>query len=77
MMILSAAIMHSRYVIGRYSSMVVQTNHQKQTKLKHSSWLKSEYPGDRYNENKDGGWFQKKSCITANDDPLSWENAFS
>jgi hypothetical protein len=34
---------------------VDQTNRQRQTNPQHSPWLESEYPGDRYNENTDGG----------------------
>jgi hypothetical protein len=55
MMILSAARSISCDVPGRYPSMLDQTNHQRQTKPHHSPWLESEYPGDRYNENTDGG----------------------
>jgi hypothetical protein len=55
MMILSAARSMSRDVSGRYSSMVNETIQQMQTKPQHYSWLKSEYHGDRYNENTDGG----------------------
>jgi hypothetical protein len=55
MMILSAARSISRDVPGRYPSMVNQTNRQRQTKPQHSPWLESEYYGDRYNENTDGG----------------------
>jgi hypothetical protein len=38
----------------RYPSMVNQTSQQMQTKPQHSPWLKSEYHGDRYNENING-----------------------
>jgi hypothetical protein len=55
MMILFAARSISRDVTGIYPSMVNQTNHQKQTKPQHYSWLKSEYHGDGYNKNTDGG----------------------
>jgi hypothetical protein len=55
MMILSAARSISRDVPGRYPGMVDQTNRQSQTEPHHSPWLESEYPGDRYNENTDGG----------------------
>jgi hypothetical protein len=55
MMIISAARTLSRDAPGRYPSMVNQTNRQRQTKPQHSPWLESEYPGDRYNENTDGG----------------------
>jgi hypothetical protein len=55
MMILSAGILISRDVPGRYPIMVHKTNCQKQMKPHHSPWLESEYPGDRYNENTDGG----------------------
>jgi hypothetical protein len=55
MMILSAARSITRDVPGIYPSMVDQTSRQTQTKPHHSPWLKSEYPGDRYNENTDGG----------------------
>jgi hypothetical protein len=55
MMILSAARSISRDVSGIYPSMVDQTSRQKQTKPQHLSWLESEYHGDRYNENTDGG----------------------
>jgi hypothetical protein len=55
MMILSAAKSISRDVTGRYPSMVDQTIRQRQMKPHHSSWLESEYPGDRYNENTNGG----------------------
>jgi hypothetical protein len=44
-----------RDVTGRYPSMVNQTIHQKQTNTPHSSWIKSEYNGDRYNDIADGG----------------------
>jgi hypothetical protein len=55
MMIISAARSISRDVPGRYPSMVDQTNLQRQTKPQHSPWLESDYPGDRYNENTNGG----------------------
>jgi hypothetical protein len=55
MMILSAARSMSPDVASRYTSIVTQTNQQMQTKPQHSSWLKSEYHGDRYNKNIDGG----------------------
>jgi hypothetical protein len=55
MMIISAARSIYRDVPDRYPSIVVETHQQKQTKLHHSPWLKSEYPGDRYNENTEGG----------------------
>jgi hypothetical protein len=55
MMILSAAKSISRDVPGRYPSMVVQTSRQRYTKLQHSPWLESGYPGDRYKENTKGG----------------------
>jgi hypothetical protein len=55
MIILSAARSISRDLTGIYPSMVNQTNNQKQTKPHHYSWLESEYYGDRYNENTDGG----------------------
>jgi hypothetical protein len=55
MMILSAAKSIYRDVPGRYPSMVDQTNFHRQTKPQHSPCLESEYPGDRYNENTDGG----------------------
>jgi hypothetical protein len=55
MMILSVARSISRDVPGRYPIMVDQTNRQRQTKPQHSSWLESDYPGDRYNENTGGG----------------------
>jgi hypothetical protein len=55
MMILSTARTISLDVPGRHPSMVNQTNLQKQTKPHHSPWLESEYHGDRYNENTDGG----------------------
>jgi hypothetical protein len=55
MMILSAARTIYRDVPGRYRSMVDQTNHQRQIKPQHLPWLESEYPGDIYNENTDGG----------------------
>jgi hypothetical protein len=55
MAILSAAISISRDVPGRYPSIVDKTNRQKQTKPQHAPWLKSEYHGDIYNENADGG----------------------
>jgi hypothetical protein len=54
-MILSAAKSISRYVPRRYPSMVDQTNLQRPTKPQHLQWLESEYPGDRYNENTNGG----------------------
>jgi hypothetical protein len=55
MMILSAARSMSRDVPGRYPLIVDQTNRQRQTKPHHSPWLESEYHGDRYNKNTDGG----------------------
>jgi hypothetical protein len=55
MMILSSVRSISRDVTGRYPSMVNQTNHQKQKNTTHSSWIKSEYHGDRNNKNTDGG----------------------
>jgi hypothetical protein len=55
MMILSAARSMSRDVTGRYPSMVNQTNQQIKTKPHQYSWLGSEYHGDRYNENNNGG----------------------
>jgi hypothetical protein len=55
MMILSAAGIISRDVPGRYPSKLDQTNRQKQKKPHNSPWLESEYPGDKYNENTDGG----------------------
>jgi hypothetical protein len=45
----------SRDVTTIYPIMVNQTNQQMQTKPQNYSWLKSEYHGDRYNENTDGG----------------------
>jgi hypothetical protein len=35
--------------------MVYQTHRQQQKKPQHLPWLESEYPGDRYNEDTDGG----------------------
>jgi hypothetical protein len=55
MMILSAAKSISRDMPGRYPSILDQTSRQRQMKPQHSTWLESEYPGDRYNENTDGG----------------------
>jgi hypothetical protein len=55
MMILSAVRSLSRDVPSRYPSLVDQTNRQRQTNPQHSPWLKSEYPGNRYNENTDHG----------------------
>jgi hypothetical protein len=55
MMILSSARTSSRDAPGRFPSMVDQTNRERQTKPYHSPWLKSEYHGERYNENTDGG----------------------
>jgi hypothetical protein len=55
MMILSAARSISRDVPGRYPRMVDQTNRQKQTKPQYLPWLESEYHGDRYIPNTDGG----------------------
>jgi hypothetical protein len=55
MIILSAVISISRDVPGRYPSMVDQTNLERQTKPQHLPWLESEYHGDRYNKNTDGG----------------------
>jgi hypothetical protein len=54
-MILSAVRSIPRDVPSRYPSMVDQTIRQRQTKPQHLPWLESEYPGDRYNENTDGG----------------------
>jgi hypothetical protein len=54
-MILSAARSISRDVPSRYPNMVDQTNLQTPTKPQHSPWLESDYPGDRYNEDTDGG----------------------
>jgi hypothetical protein len=55
MMILSAARLLSRDVLGRYQIMVDQMNRTRQTKPRHSPLLKSEYHGYRYNDNTDGG----------------------
>jgi hypothetical protein len=55
MMILSVARSINRDVLVVYQIMVDQTNRQKQTKPHNSPWIESEYPGDRYNENTDGG----------------------
>jgi hypothetical protein len=55
MMILSAASSIYCDFTGIYPSMVNQTNHQMQTKPQNSPWLESEYYGDIYNENTDGG----------------------
>jgi hypothetical protein len=55
MMILSAARSMYCGVTGIYPSMVNETIQQMQTNPQHSPWLKSEYHGDRYNENTDGG----------------------
>jgi hypothetical protein len=55
MTILSAARTISPDAPGRYPSMLDQTNRQRQTKPHDSPWLKSEYPGDIYNEKTNGG----------------------
>jgi hypothetical protein len=55
MMILSAAKSTPCDVPGRYPNMANQMKLYRQTKPQHSPWLESEYPGDRYNENTDGG----------------------
>jgi hypothetical protein len=60
MMILSAARSMSCDVNVKYPSMVNQKSHQIQTKPQHSPWLKSEYHGDIYNENTDGGSVSKE-----------------
>jgi hypothetical protein len=73
-MILSAVRSISRDVLGRYPSMVVQANHQKQTNPQQSLWIKSEYHDDRYIPNTKVR-FEKTSGITADDDPLRCEIA--
>jgi hypothetical protein len=55
MMILSDARSISRDAPGIYPIMVDQTNRKRQTKPYHSPWLESEYHGDRYILNTDGG----------------------
>jgi hypothetical protein len=55
MMILSAARTLSRDVPERYPSTVYQTNRQKQKNPQHSTWLESEYHGNIYSPNTDGG----------------------
>jgi hypothetical protein len=60
MMILSTARSLSCDVTVIYPSMVNQTSHKKQTKPQYSPWLKSEYHGDRYNENTDIGSVSKE-----------------
>jgi hypothetical protein len=56
MMILSALRYMSRDIPGRYPIMVDQTNRQRQANPQHSSpWLESEYHGDIYSPNTDGG----------------------
>jgi hypothetical protein len=55
MMILSAARSISHDVTGIYPSMEDQTNNKMQTKPHHSPCIKSEYHGDIYNENIEGG----------------------
>jgi hypothetical protein len=61
MMILSAARTLSRDVPGIYPSMVDQKKRQKQTKPHHSPWLESEYHGDIYSPNTDGGSVGEKN----------------
>jgi hypothetical protein len=77
MMILSAARSLTHDVPGIYASIVDQTIRQRQTKPHHSPWLESEFPGDRYNENTNGGSVSEESCITADDDPLCCKINFS
>jgi hypothetical protein len=60
MMILSAARSMYPDVTGIYPRMVNQTSHKQQTKPQHSPWLKSDYHGDRYNENTDIGSVSKE-----------------
>jgi hypothetical protein len=55
MMILSAARSIYRDVLYRYPIMVDHTIPQRQTKPQHSPRLKSEYHGDIYSPNTDGG----------------------
>jgi hypothetical protein len=55
MMILSAARSISRDAPVRYPIMVYQTTRKRQKNSHHSPWLESEYHGDRYNPNTDGG----------------------
>jgi hypothetical protein len=62
-MILSASRTLYREVPGIYPSMVDQTNRQRQTKPHQLPWLKSEYHGDRYNENTDGGSVSEEKLI--------------
>jgi hypothetical protein len=77
MMILSAAISMSRDVTGRYPNMVNQTNLQMQTKPQYSTWLKSVYYGTDTMKTPTVVQMEKKSYITADDDPLCCENFVS
>jgi hypothetical protein len=78
MMILSAARSISRDVPGRYPSMVDQTNRQRQTKPHHlpGSSNQSILAIDT-TKTPTVIRFQKKSWITADDDPLCCEIDFS
>jgi hypothetical protein len=64
MMILSAARTLTSDVPDRYPNMVNQTNRQRQTNPQHSPCLKSEYHGDRYNENTDGSSVSEENRTT-------------
>jgi hypothetical protein len=60
----------SRDVSGRYTSIVNQTYQQMQTNPHHSTWLKSEYHAIDTMTTQRVVQMEKKSCITADDDPL-------
>jgi hypothetical protein len=55
MMILSAGRLIYRDLPDRYPILVDQTNRQRQTKPHHLPWIESEYHGDIYSPNTDGG----------------------
>jgi hypothetical protein len=76
MMILSAARSISRDVPGRYPSMVDQTNLQRHAKPQHLPWLESDTMAMDTSLTPMVVQLEKKSCITADDDPLRCEIDF-
>jgi hypothetical protein len=77
MMIISAARMFSRDVPSKYSRMADQTHHQNQTNPHHSPWLKHISLAKDTTKTQTVVRFQKKRCITADNDPLRGEIYFS
>jgi hypothetical protein len=73
MMILSAARSMSPDVAGRYPSMVNQTNHKMQTKPQHHHGSNQITMAIDTLKIPTAVGFQKKSFITADDDPLCCE----